>query len=659
MKQNIFLLLALLATACTPGKHLPLTENDMGGYLLVFFTDPTHGLFMATSRDGYTFTAVNDGQPVIAGDTIADQKGIRDPHITRGPDGAFYLAMTDLHIFGQQRGYRDTPWERDGDAYGWGNNRGFVLMKSVDLIHWTRSNVRVDEAFPGLDVGCAWAPETIYDAVAGKMMIYFTMRLGNGKTKLYYAYTDDAFTRLETEPRLLFEYPDPAIQILDADITPLPDGRFCMMYVVQENPGGIKLAISDSIHGGYVYAPEQVDFEPRSCEAPNVWKRVGEEKWVLMYDVFSIQPHNFGFCETTDFKTFTNLGRFNEGVMKTTNFSSPKHGAVIQITEKELERLTRHWNTATTETPASKRGAKKTGYAGYLFAYFEGSGQKQEQLRFALSADALDWHALNNNEPVIASESISSSGGIRDPHILRGEDGKTFYMVATDMMSSKGWDSNRAMILMKSTDLLNWTSSIVNIQQQYPGQEALKRVWAPQTIYDREAGKYMIYWSMKHGDGPDIIYYSYASADFSGLETAPRQFFFPKNGRSCIDGDIVYKEGLYYLFYKTEGDGNGIKLATSPSLASGQWDEKEGYKQLTNEAVEGSSVFKLNDSDTYILMYDVYRKGEFHFVQSKDLEHFTAIDKPISMNFHPRHGSVISVTKKEVERLQQHWGAKH
>lgn len=43
-----------------------------------------------------------------------------------------------------------------------------------------------------------------------------------------------------------------------------------------------------------------------------------------MYDVFSINPHSFGFVETTDFKTFTPLGHFNEGVMKATNFKSPK-----------------------------------------------------------------------------------------------------------------------------------------------------------------------------------------------------------------------------------------------------------------------------------------------------------------------------------------------
>ena len=89
-------------------KNAVPQEKDMSAYLMVFHKDETHGLYMAVSRDGYTFTAMNDGEPVIAGDTIAYQRGIRDPHIYRGPDGAFYLAMTDLHVFAKRDGYRET-----------------------------------------------------------------------------------------------------------------------------------------------------------------------------------------------------------------------------------------------------------------------------------------------------------------------------------------------------------------------------------------------------------------------------------------------------------------------------------------------------------------------------------------------------------------------
>ena len=295
-------------------------------------------------------------------------------------------------------------------------------------------------------------------------------------------------------------------------------------------------------------------------------------------------------------------------------------------------------------------------YVGYLFAYFTGNSVEEEAVRFAISADGYNFMALNNNQPVIDSKQISSTGGVRDPHILRGEDGKTFYMVVTDMTSSKGWDSNRAMILLKSTDLVNWTSSIINIQKKYKGQENLKRVWAPQTIYDPEAQKYMVYWSMQHGNGPDIIYYAYATPDFTDLEGEPKTLFIPKNKKSCIDGDIILKDGEFFLFYKTEGDGNGLKLATTKSLTSGIWDESDDYKQQTKDAVEGSSVFKRINSDTYILMYDVFMKGQYQFCETTDLKNFKVIDHEISMDFHPRHGSIIPVTKKELKRLTDKWG---
>ena len=295
-------------------------------------------------------------------------------------------------------------------------------------------------------------------------------------------------------------------------------------------------------------------------------------------------------------------------------------------------------------------------YVAYLFTYFHGNNVEGEQICFAVSPDGYNYRALNNDRPVIDSKKISETGGVRDPHILRAQDGKTFYMVVTDMTSSKGWDSNRGMVLLKSKDLVNWTSSAINIQKKYPGQEELKRVWAPQTIYDPDAGKYMIYWSMKYGDGPDIIYYAYTNEDFTDLEGAPRQLFFPKNKKSCIDGDIVFKNGIFHMFYKTEGHGNGIRKAMTDNLTSGCWIEQSDYKQQTSHAVEGSSLFKLTNQNKYILMYDVYGRGEYQFCESIDLDQFRVIDHEISMDFKPRHGSVIPVTKKELEAITGKWG---
>lgn len=349
--MQFFALLIAIAALLPAFGQAPATQpssprkndSEMAYYLFAYFKDDTHSLYMALSKDGYAFTDINNAQPIMDGTKLAEQKGIRDPHIVRGPDGAFYLAMTDLHLFGKQKGFRDTEWERPGDQFGWGNNRGFVFMKSKDLINWSHSIFRMDKAFPELGpIGCTWAPETIFDEEKGKMMVYFTMRLGNGKTKLYYAYADDAFTKLETKPELLFTHPDERVQILDADITKV-NGRFHMFYVSQERNGGIKQAVSDKIKSGYVYDKTKYDPEKVACEAPNVWRRLGTDTYVLMYDIFGIKPHNFGFSETTDFVNFKNLGRFNEGTMKATNFASPKHGAIIHITAAEAKILAEHW----------------------------------------------------------------------------------------------------------------------------------------------------------------------------------------------------------------------------------------------------------------------------------------------------------------------------
>ena len=305
---------------------------------------------------------------------------------------------------------------------------------------------------------------------------------------------------------------------------------------------------------------------------------------------------------------------------------------------------------------SQQKEVQEKDYVAYLFTYFTGNHISEEAVCYAVSMDGYSYWALNGGKPVLDSKVISSTGGVRDPHILRGEDGKTFYMVLTDMVSANGWDSNRAMVLLKSNDLVNWTHTVINMQKKYEGQESLKRVWAPQTIFDPEAGKYMVYWSMQYAGGPDVIYYAYANDDFTDLEGEPKVLFLPENRKSCIDGDIVYKDGVFHLFYKTEGHGNGIKVATTRSLTSGQWTEEPDYKQQTTDAVEGAGTFKLIGQDKYILMYDVYMKGRYQFTETTDLKNFKVIDNDVKKNFPPRHGTIIPITRDELLRITEKWG---
>ncbi len=307
-------------------------------------------------------------------------------------------------------------------------------------------------------------------------------------------------------------------------------------------------------------------------------------------------------------------------------------------------------------------------YDGYLFAFFEGSGipENQEQLRFGVSVDAFSWYALNNNQPIMSSNEISESGGVRDPHIIRGEDEHSFYMVATDMNSVKyGWGANPGIVLLRSNDLINWTHGYIDLEKTYPKKFSnVKWIWAPQTIYDPSVDKYLVYFTVCYKNETSLDFYcAYANKDFTALEAEPKLMFSPKYG--AIDGDIIYKDGVYHFFYKGNTKNrvgkeikNGIQQAFSRTL-QGPWVEDFKYLDAyanTTVGVEGSSIFKLNNSETYVLMYDLYRKHRYEYQRTNDLYNFTPISESFTKNFYPRHGTVMSITREEANRINEKWG---
>ena len=289
----------------------------------------------------------------------------------------------------------------------------------------------------------------------------------------------------------------------------------------------------------------------------------------------------------------------------------------------------------------------------YLFTYFNSNDPKDEQICYAISDDGYNYTPLNMGMPVIESDSIALTQCVRDPHILRGEDGKTFYMVVTDMRSAYGWSSNRGMVLLKSTDLVNWQHSTINFPTRYTkAWKNVIRVWAPETIYDRKAGKYMVFYSLRTSapKSYDKIYYQYANEDFTDLEGEPQWLF--DAGNATIDGDIVYNEAdqLYHLFYKQES-GRGIYQAVAKNLTD-KWQMLDGNVEQTKEAVEGVGVCKAIDGKSWIIMYDCYGSGHYQFCKSTDLKTFKFVQNTATRGkFTPRHGTIIPITRAEKERL--------
>lgn len=302
---------------------------------------------------------------------------------------------------------------------------------------------------------------------------------------------------------------------------------------------------------------------------------------------------------------------------------------------------------------------KDSPYAHYLFTFFPSNSD--ENIYYALSDDGYNYTTINRGQPVVKARGITQMGGLRDPHILRGEDG-TFYMVATDMQSSRGWDSNRGMVLMRSTDLVHWQTSKIHFPTRYRGTSFARvtRVWAPETIWDPVAQKYLIYFSILTNDGSvpyDKVFYAYANADFTDLEDTPTYFY--DRGSATIDMDIVFNENdsLYHAVYKNEGSG-GICQVTATTLTApagqegSQWSAPSSTLQQTTEAVEGAGIFRLINSDDWILMYDCYMNGHYQFCSSPDLYHFTFRQNTATQGtFTPRHGTVIPITEAEYQRL--------
>ena len=75
--------------------------------------------------------------------------------------------------------------------------------------------------------------------------------------------------------------------------------------------------------------------------------------------------------------------------------------------------------------------------------------------------------------------------------------------------------------------------------------------------------------------------------------------------------------------------------------------------QQTTEAVEGAGVFRLINSDDWILMYDCYNNGHYQFCSSQDLFQFTFRQNTTTQGaFTPRHGTVIPITEEEYQILK-------
>ncbi|MBB3108138.1 hypothetical protein FHS18_000166 [Paenibacillus phyllosphaerae] len=300
-------------------------------------------------------------------------------------------------------------------------------------------------------------------------------------------------------------------------------------------------------------------------------------------------------------------------------------------------------------------------YEAYLFVYFTGEDEGEEQVYFALSQDGMFWKDLNNGQPVLNS-SIGEYG-VRDPFIIRSSWDQKFYIIATDLRiaNGKGWDvaqysGSRAIIVWESTDLVQWSKER-SVEIDLPETGC---IWAPESIYDAEAEEHLMFWAsmvkQDNGEHKQIIYSS-RTKDFKNF-TKPENYIERDN--HVIDTTIIKEGDTYYRFSKDETT-KCITMEQGSSLSRSSFKEMNAPVLNRIFGVEGPAVFKFNDRDEWCLLIDQFaaQKGYLPLL-TDDLSsgHFRMLseDEYDLGDTLKRHGSILNITRAEYDALIKNWG---
>ena len=283
-------------------------------------------------------------------------------------------------------------------------------------------------------------------------------------------------------------------------------------------------------------------------------------------------------------------------------------------------------------------------YVGYIMSYFINNDSEDEKGALAYSYDGLNWTALDN---YLLSSDIGSTR-IRDPYIGRDKDGN-FIILATE-----GFD-NPNIYIWKSNDLIEMNEhSLVKVA--YPNEHLKltgQRAWAPEFTYVPKEDCYYVYFSDPLDEDSGSIYFV-KTKDFIN-------FSYPKSllnvGYPIIDGTIICVDGINYMFYKDEREGaKTIFYARSNDLTLGFGKAYDNRFIFEQKEIEGPFVFKNIHGDNYYLYVDNYPNQKFYVASFNNLGenadfNWLSEEEYQLPSEQTRHGSVIPVTQKELDRI--------
>ncbi|MGN0242872.1 MAG: family 43 glycosylhydrolase [Lachnospiraceae bacterium] len=302
---------------------------------------------------------------------------------------------------------------------------------------------------------------------------------------------------------------------------------------------------------------------------------------------------------------------------------------------------------------------KEEEYEGYLFAYFTGG---LESIYLAVSEDGLNWTEINRKRPVFTS--TLGTKGLRDPYIIRSNEGDKYYILATDLkIANTSWGDamqrgSKSIIIYESDDLVTWSEPrMVQVAFDTAGS-----AWAPEAAYNEETGEYVVFWSSNTSEDNFAKYRVYYATTRDFYTFSDPVLYTEIDNTSKIDLSVIKAQDKYFRFSSIAANTdaypeypNGHILMESSDTLLGEWSDVSSSSldgQSSSHAVEGPECFKFNGEDKWCVLVDYYGGSGYYPLITNDLSSAEfEIPESYDMPDGARHGAVIPLTKTEYDNV--------
>jgi hypothetical protein len=266
-------------------------------------------------------------------------------------------------------------------------------------------------------------------------------------------------------------------------------------------------------------------------------------------------------------------------------------------------------------------------------------------LRMLYSYDGYKW---NDFDTVLLKPLVGNQKVMRDPSMVQGPDG-IFHLVWTS-----SWRGDKGFGYASSKDLIHWSEEqFIPVMQKEP---TTVNVWAPELFYDAEQQQFIIIWAscipgkFERGieeDSNNHRLYVTTTKDFKSF-TDTKLFF--DAGFSAIDAVIVKRAAKDYVLVVKDNTRpeRDIKVAFADNPLGPYANVS---KPFSDNFTEGPSVVKVKDQ--WLIYFDSYRKKIYEAVATKDFKTFENIDNKIKIPEGHKHGTIVVVNKRTVQKLKK------